>query len=84
MYTSVRKLGNSAGIIIPKAILADLGLAAGDAVDLRLEGDRLVLIPAPRATRAGWAEASRDIAAGGDDRLVWTEFGNIGDAELTW
>ncbi len=83
MYTSVRKLGNSAGVIIPKAILADLGLVAGDAVDLRRDGDRLVLTPAPRAKRAGWADASRDIAAG-DDRLVWTEFGNIGDAELTW
>jgi len=84
MHTSVRKLGNSAGVIIPKAVLADMGLAAGDAVDLRREGDRLVLTPVPRAKRAGWAEASRDIAAAGDDGLVWPEFGNAGEADLTW
>jgi antitoxin MazE len=37
MQTAVRKLGNSAGVIIPRSVLSELGLAAGDAVDLRLE-----------------------------------------------
>ena len=34
--------------------------------------------------RAGWAAAARDIAAAGDDALVWDEFGNAADDELRW
>ncbi len=84
MHTAVRKLGNSAGVIIPKSVLAELGLSAGDAVDLRLEDGRLILAPVRRSNRAGWAEASRAIAQGGDDSLAWPEFGNAGDADLAW
>jgi antitoxin MazE len=70
MQTAVRKLGNSAGVIIPKSVLAELGLSAGDAVDLRLESGRLILAPVRRPSRAGWADASRAIAAAGDDALT--------------
>ncbi len=84
MQTAVRKLGNSAGVIIPKSVLAELGLTAGDAVDLRMEDGRIILAPVRRPTRAGWAEASRTIAQAGDDALVWPEFGNTGDADLVW
>ncbi len=54
MQTAVRKLGNSAGVIIPKSVLAELGLTAGDAVDLRMEDGRIILAPVRRPTRAGW------------------------------
>jgi antitoxin MazE len=84
MQTAVRKLGNSAGVIIPKAVLAELGLVAGDAVDMRLEDGRLVLAPVRRPSRAGWREASRAVADSGDDTPVWPEFGNAGDADLSW
>ena len=30
------------------------------------------------------AEAAAALATSGDDRLVWPEFGNAGDAELVW
>ncbi|MAZ82570.1 MAG: AbrB family transcriptional regulator [Hoeflea sp.] len=39
MNTTIRKIGNSEGIIIPKEILQRLGLKAGDEVELR-EGSR--------------------------------------------
>jgi antitoxin MazE len=67
MRTAVRKLGNSAGVLIPRSLLAELGL--GDAVDLLVEDGRLVLAAIPRGGRVGWAEAARDIAAAGDDQL---------------
>ena len=82
--TAVRKLGNSAGVIIPKAVLAELGLSAGDVVDLRLDNGHLILAPVRPPRRAGWAEASRAIAAAGDDAPVWPEFGNASDVDLTW
>ena len=44
--------------------------------------------PSPRArtvpARAGWAEASKAIAAAGDDALVLPEFDLQDDADQTW
>ena len=84
MRTSLRKMGNSSGIIIPKPILAQLGAKTGDDLDLSLEDGRIVLAPAKQHPRAGWADAARRIAEAGDDALVWPEFGNAGDVDLKW
>ena len=84
MRAAIRKLGNSSGVIIPKSMLAEIGVAAGDMVELSLEDGRVTIAPVKRRPREGWAEASRTIAEAGDDALVWPEFGNIGDDELTW
>jgi len=78
-------MGNSSGIILPKPILAQLGVEVGDDLELSLEdGRRLVLVPSADHPRAGWAEAALQIAAAGDDALVWPEFANEDDAELVW
>ncbi len=84
MRAAVRKMGNSSGIIIPKPILTQLGVAAGDDLDLSLDDGRIVLVPAKRHPRAGWAAAAKRIAETGDDALVWPEFANAGDADLKW
>jgi antitoxin MazE len=84
MRTSVRRMGNSAGIILPKPILAELGVKAGDDLSLTLEKGRVILMPAKSHPRSGWAEASKAISTADDDALVWPEFGNTGDDELTW
>jgi antitoxin MazE len=84
MRAAVRKLGNSSGVIIPKSLLRDLGVAVGDPVEMTLEAGRIVLIPIRRRARAGWAEASQSIAGACDDALVWPEFGNADDETLIW
>jgi antitoxin MazE len=84
MRAAVRKLGNSSGVIIPKSLLRDLGVAEGDPVEMTLEAGRIVLIPIKRRARAGWAEASHAIAEARDDSLVWPEFGTAEDETLTW
>lgn len=84
MRTVLRKLGNSSGAIIPKSMLAEIGIGIGDAIDLTLEEGRIVMAPVKRQPREGWAEASREIAAAGDDALVWPEFGNDEDEDLVW
>lgn len=43
MSVTIRKIGNSEGIIIPKEVLNQLGLKAGDTVDLESEGNRITL-----------------------------------------
>jgi antitoxin MazE len=84
MRAAVRKLGNSSGVIIPKSLLTEIGVVAGDAVDMTLEEGRIVLAPMKRRPREGWAEASRMVAAAGDDKLIWPEFSNVDDDTLTW
>lgn len=36
----------------------------------------------PRPAREGWADASKKIAAAGDDELVWPEFANVEDSDF--
>ena len=79
---SIRHIGNSQGIVIPKPILAQLGLN-GEA-EMTVEGGALVLRPPSRLARTGWAEAAKKIAEAGDDSLVLGEFGNEADKDLTW
>ena len=84
MRARIRRMGNSAGVIIPKPLLSETGVEEGDDVDMTLDEGRIVLAPIKRRPRAGWAEDSRAIAEAGDDALVWPEFGNDGDADLKW
>ncbi len=67
MKTRIVRLGNSQGIRIPKALLAQTGLSGE--VDLSVEDDMLVIRPATKA-RAGWAAAFREMAQQGDDALL--------------
>ena len=82
MKTTIRRMGNSQGVIIPKPLLAQVGLV--DEAELVVEKDSIVLRKPRRKVRAGWAEASQRVAEAGDDALAWPEFANDGDAELQW
>ncbi|WP_029618510.1 AbrB/MazE/SpoVT family DNA-binding domain-containing protein [Pseudorhizobium marinum] len=44
MNVTIRKIGNSEGIIIPKEVLARMGLKAGDTIEIREENGSLSLI----------------------------------------
>ena len=82
MKATIRKMGNSQGVLIPKAILAQLGLE--NEVEMEIVNDALVLRRPRQAPRQGWAEASRQLAAAGDDTLVLGDLPNAGDSELEW
>jgi len=82
MLTTIRRLGNSQGILIPKPLLQQVGLE--DQAELLVEGDSLVLRKPKAEPRSGWAEAAKKIAAAGDDALLLPAFANEDDAELTW
>jgi antitoxin MazE len=84
MRASIRKLGNSSGVIIPKPILSQIGVEAGDDLDLSLDKNRIVLARVKRNPCAEWAEAAKRLAEAEDDFPVWSEFGNAGDTELKW
>lgn len=85
MQTALRKMGNSVGMIVPKAILQELGAAAGTAIDVSVENGGMFVKPV-RHPRAGWAEDAERVAAHGltEEEADWLAFGNEGDDELTW
>jgi antitoxin MazE len=82
MLTKIRKLGNSRGVLIPKPLLKQAGLE--DQAEILVEGNTLVLRKPKKTPRQGWAEASKQIAARGEDALVLGDFDNEADADWTW
>ena len=43
MQTTVRKIGNSAGTILPARLLRELGIREGDALEITVEDGKLVV-----------------------------------------
>ena len=82
MQVAIRKMGNSQGVLIPKPILAQVGLEG--VADLQVKNGVIEIRPLKSNPREGWAKDSARIAQAGDDKLVWPEFGNADDAELVW
>jgi antitoxin MazE len=82
MLTTIRKMGNSQGVMIPKRLLQQVGLV--DRAAMVVEGDALVLRKPRAHPRSGWDEAGRKLAEMGDDGLVWPEFANGDDESLVW
>lgn len=82
MRIAIRRIGNSRGIIIPTALLQQLGLESEAEVSVE-DGALVVRVPTKPA-RSGWAEASQDIAHHNDDGLVLPEFGNADDEDFKW
>ena len=84
LQVSIRQIGHSQGVVIPKPFLIHLGWSGETGAEMTVEGDALVLRRPAREVRAGWAEAARRIAAHGDDELVMGEFGNADDEDFAW
>ena len=66
MKSQIRKMGNSQGVLIPKPLLDEIGVRAGDPVDLRIKKGRLVIAPGRAGPRAGWAADSRALVETGE------------------
>jgi antitoxin MazE len=79
---TVRRIGNSLGVLIPKPVLAQVGLS--EQAELTVERGAIVLRKPRGAARLGWAEAAEAVAAQGEDELLMGEFANAGDLELEW
>jgi antitoxin MazE len=83
MHVTIRKIGNSHGIVIPKPMLLEAGL--DDEAELTVEDGALVLRRGARSARQGWAARRPhrrlpkrtttivlgDLANDDDERLTW-------------
>jgi antitoxin MazE len=76
LQSTLRKMGNSTGLILPKAILDQLGLACGAKVELRVQDGEVIVHPAKRKVREGWEEDAMRIAAEemAAEERDWLEF----------
>lgn len=72
---SIRKIGNSRGVILPKPALQALGVEDGGAVEFVYEPGKISIVPARRKVREGWAGAAAAIAAEGltEEEREWLE-----------
>jgi antitoxin MazE len=70
MKTTIRKLGNSRGVIIPQMMLLQAGIQ--EEAEMSVEKGAIILRKPANAVRAGWAEASKRVAAAGDPEPEWS------------
>ena len=67
-------MGNSQGVIIPKLLLDEIGVTAGDTVSLKInKKGKLVMSPVRVVARAGWSNDSKTLAQSGEAKLVWSD-----------
>ena len=78
----VRRIGNSLGVVIPKPVLAQVGLS-GEA-EMTVERGAIVLRKPRKAAHSGWGEAAQSIAKLGEYEILMREFANAANAELEW
>ena len=82
MEVAIRKMGNSQGVVIPKPLLAQLGLQG--TVDLQVRDGVIEIRPSRRNPREGWEQDAQRLASVEADDLVWPELANEGDDDLVW
>ena len=82
MEVKIRKMGNSQGVLIPKPILAQVGLE--EKAMLAVRDGVIEIRPVRKNPRDGWADDAKRLAEEEQDALVWPEFSNEGDEDLSW
>lgn len=78
MRLPIRRIGNSQGIILPQALLAQCSFQ--DEVEAKVEGGSLVITKPTLRPRKDWEEGLRKMAKAGGDKLLM-DFPNRFDAE---
>ena len=67
MKTRLVRIGNSRGVRLPKAIIAQAGLT--EEVELGVRA-RAIVIARATSARSGWADAARQMRQRDEDRLL--------------
>jgi antitoxin MazE len=84
MNTTIRDIGNSKGIILPKSILTQCDIESE--VSIEVKNHHIIIkaaTPAPK--RKGWDKAFKEMAKNGDDALVMPDvFNDENTDDWTW
>lgn len=81
MEITIRSIGSSKGVVLPKPQLAQAGLEGETHADITAEGGAIVLRAPAKPLRAGCSHAAQAVAAQAKEALLMGEFGNADDAE---
>ena len=82
MQVTIRPFGNSRGVIIPKPLLAQVGLQ--DEAEISVQDGALVLRPAQAPVRQGWAAAAQAVAAAQDEVQVLGDQPGAEESDWQW
>ena len=79
MTSSIIRIGNSQGVILPADILRQMSLSLKSAISIEVADEKIVIKAAPRQ---GWAEAAKEMARNGDDAPLMPDI--FADENLDW
>ena len=83
MKSSIRKIGNSKGIIIPQSFLKECSIE--DEVTIELKDNRIVISATGDSKRKRREQAFKEMANNGDDQLIIPDlFKNEEITDWTW
>jgi len=83
MIVKIRKIGNSAGVILSKAILDQCSIS--DEVSLEVNDNKIIIHPVPVNPRRGWEEQFLKAGSLDDKEMLIGDFENSFDNdEWTW
>ena len=85
MLTTMRKVGNSRGVLIPAAFLASCQIE--DQVDMQLQDGQIVIRPVKRIPRDGWFDQAAAAAAHPEETAEakhWDNATTADDSEWVW
>lgn len=86
MGSAIRKIGNSAGVILPKPVLETLGAKLGDKVEFITEGATVRIEAVKADPREGWEADSRRLGEQGlsEESREWLEAPLNAEADAEW
>ena len=79
MKSTIRKIGNSKGIILPRIFLKECFIE--DEVSIEVKNNHIIISAPDNVKRNGWEQAFKEMAANGDDKLIIPDLFN--DEEIT-
>jgi len=87
MLTTMRRIGNSRGVLIPAAFLASCQIE--DQVDMQLQDGQIVIKPVRRQLREGWftdAGSASPVALAQEQAEAqdWSAPSTMDDSEWVW
>ena len=77
MKSTLRRIGNSRGVLLPASLLAACEIE--DDIELRLDGNRIIIEPV-REPRSGWFDDYRE----DNDDDAWAGYVESDDLDEDW
>ena len=85
MRTTIRRLGNSQGVSIPRSVLDEAGFAIDSPIEMTVDAGSIVLRKIAVHPREGWSEDAASLVDEAEDGLwLGADLDASARGELTW